>query len=65
MSELTPCNYCTLKRIKEHAKENGLKVTLLTENWFDELTGGTSVYVHPKDIKIVDKKHVKSISQPG
>jgi len=56
MSELTSCNYCTLKGIRERAKENGLKVTLLIDNWFDGHPSGTSVYVHPKDVKIVDKK---------
>ena len=28
MSELTPCNYCTLKHIRARAREDGEKVTL-------------------------------------
>lgn len=55
MSELTPCNYCTLKGMKDHYKEEGkeVKVTRSKEMqgwlaaevdgeeiaWFMELTG--------------------------
>jgi len=28
MSELTPCNYCSLQRYKERAKERGNKIVL-------------------------------------
>jgi len=49
MGELTTCNYCSLQAIKQRAKENNLKVTLLQSNW--EL-GGIDVYVHPKDVKV-------------
>ena len=49
MSDLTICNYCSLQAIKQRAKENNLKVTLLQSNW--EL-GGIDVYVHPKDVKV-------------
>ena len=48
MSELTPCNYCSLRRIREHAKEDNLKVTLIPSSFME----GTDVYVHPKDVKI-------------
>jgi sugar phosphate isomerase/epimerase len=40
MSELTPCNYCSLKTIKRRAEKHGLKVTVI---------GGT-VYAHPPDV---------------
>lgn len=32
MSDLTPCNYCTLKRMQERAKRDGKK---LTTKWED------------------------------
>jgi len=46
MGEFTTCNYCHLKRIKERAKKNGMKVTLIT-GW----RGGKDVFVHPPDVK--------------
>lgn len=39
------CNYCRLKRLKEKAKKNGMKVTLKT-GW----RGGRDVFVHPKEV---------------
>jgi hypothetical protein len=42
MSELTPCNYCTLKSIKRRAEEGGMTVTLLNGD----------VYVHPATVAI-------------
>lgn len=42
MSELTPCNYCTLKHIEQRAKRNGNQVIL--KNSLD----GVNVYVIPK-----------------
>jgi len=50
MSELTPCNYCTLLRIKARAKKEGKKVTILP-NTSSQL-GGLNVYVHPKEVKL-------------
>jgi hypothetical protein len=50
MSELTPCNYCNLNRIKRRAKENGMKVTVLNDARWG--MGGSNVYVHPKGLKI-------------
>jgi hypothetical protein len=49
MSELTQCNFCRLKGIKERAKKSGEKVTTLKANWG---LGGMNVYVHPKDVNI-------------
>lgn len=46
MSELTPCNHCTLKRIRRRAEKEGKKVTLVGNR------GWTTAYVHPKDIDI-------------
>jgi hypothetical protein len=46
MSELTPCNYCSLNRIKRRANEKGLQVTLLSSR------GGFDVYVHPADVTV-------------
>ena len=56
MSELTKCNFCTLKDIKRRAKENGMRVTVLADAaWMpDGMPKGVNVYVHPKDIKIVE-----------
>ena len=48
MSELTSCNYCTLKRIQARAKREGKKVTLLPSVFM----GGTEVYVHTKHVDI-------------
>lgn len=48
MSELTSCNYCNLKRIKDRAKKDGLEVTLLKDRKY----GGINVYVHPSTVVI-------------
>ena len=44
MSELTPCNYCSLKRIRERAKRDKLKVSL-RQGW----RNGIDVYI-PRDL---------------
>lgn len=44
MSELTTCNFCTLRRMRERAKKNGDQITLI----------GQDVYRHPKDVKLKD-----------
>jgi hypothetical protein len=49
MSELTQCNFCSLERIKEHAKDRKLKVTIIPSS---NILNGLDVYVHPKDINI-------------
>jgi hypothetical protein len=41
VSELTPCNYCTLRGIRRMACERGHEVTLAPDD------DGISVYVHP------------------
>lgn len=46
MSELTPCNYCTLQRIKRNAIRDGKVVTVLPGGI------GRDVYVHPPDVVI-------------
>jgi len=52
MSELTPCNFCSLARVKARAKEEGKKVTVLADAKWG--LGGYNVYVHPKSVKIAD-----------
>ena len=47
MSELTPCNFCNLRRVRARVKKKGWKVTLRT-GW----RGGKDVYVHPPDVEI-------------
>lgn len=44
MSELTPCNYCTLASIRQRAKARDMVVTLLPER------GGFDVFMHPPEI---------------
>jgi hypothetical protein len=46
MSEHTLCNYCTLRRIKEHAKQKGQSVTLVSRQL------GVEVYRHPKGVNV-------------
>lgn len=48
MSELTPCNYCSLQRIKRGAKEQGAKVYVRPS----EFMGGYDVFVVPKGEKL-------------
>ena len=50
MSELTSCNFCNLNRIRRDAKVKGMKVTVL--NAVMGGLGGSTVYVHPKEVKI-------------
>jgi hypothetical protein len=45
MSELTPCNYCSLERIKARAKKEGRVIVTVI---------GQNVYVHPPEIKRKD-----------
>ncbi len=46
MSELTPCNYCTLKGIKSCAKRDNKIVKTLSGGM------GTQVFVYPPDIDL-------------
>ena len=50
MSELTQCNYCSLRHIKADAQRRGKKVTILSDARWG--MGGVNVYVHPKGVVI-------------
>lgn len=50
MSELTPCNYCSLQRIKARAKQEKMKITVLSNATWG--MGGYNIYKHPKNINI-------------
>lgn len=53
MSELTPCNYCNLDRIRLRAKRQGQAVTTKVDDH-----GWTDVYVHPLDVTALpDRGH--------
>ncbi|MDP3999389.1 MAG: hypothetical protein Q8P76_02215 [bacterium] len=43
---MADCNHCSLQRIRSRAKQEKKKVTLRGDR------GGTSVYVHPRNVKI-------------
>lgn len=45
MSELTPCNFCSLKSIKRRADRKGMNVTLVPDD-----QGWIAVYVHPPNV---------------
>jgi len=47
VSELTPCNYCSFKRIKRRAKQDNNTVTLRYG-----FMGGKDCFVHPPDVVI-------------
>lgn len=47
MSELTRCNYCTLKILERDAKKYGTVITKL-KGW----RGGTDVFMHPENVDI-------------
>jgi hypothetical protein len=53
MSDLTSCNYCTLKRIRKDAKENG-KIVVLKASGF---MGGIDVFVLKRGEKLDRKEH--------
>jgi len=61
MSELTQCNYCSLKAIRKKAEASGKKVTILQDAVWG--LGGSNVYLHPSNINIYDlgdeEKHAK------
>jgi hypothetical protein len=52
MSELTPCNYCNLNRIKHRAKQSGRVVTTIVDN-----EGWTDVYLHPPEVTEFPKRN--------
>lgn len=45
MSELTPCNHCSLENIRYRAKKKGWNVTIKLDRY-----GWTDVYVHPPSV---------------
>lgn len=47
MSELTQCNYCSLRNYRSKAKKSDMVVSL-RPGW----NGGVDILVHPKTIKI-------------
>lgn len=47
MSELTPCNYCSLNNIKRRAEQDGMIVTTRLDS-----AGWTAVYVHPPRVNL-------------
>ena len=47
MSELTPCNYCTYKGIKERCKKEGKKVKLVSSK---EIPGWRAVKIEGKEV---------------
>ncbi len=51
MSELTPCNYCSLRRIKARAKKKGNVVTTAVST-----TRGKDILVHPKHVPAKDAR---------
>jgi hypothetical protein len=56
MSELTPCNHCTLLAIRRQARKMGRKVTLCPSplgTW----ENGQDVYVHPRNVKKMTKEY--------
>ena len=48
VSELTQCNYCTLRGIKRDAKREGKRVLLRSSTFM----GGTNVFVVPRNIDL-------------
>jgi hypothetical protein len=50
MSELTQCNYCSLRRIRRDAKREKKRVTILSDARWG--MGGVNVYVHPRDVNV-------------
>ena len=55
MSELTQCNYCSLKQIKANARKKRMKVVLLPSSFM----GGTDVFVVPRHIPKAEIKRWK------
>jgi hypothetical protein len=45
MSELTPCNFCTLRRLRNRADRRGTQIVTRAATGF----GGTDVFEIPKD----------------
>jgi hypothetical protein len=52
MSELTQCNYCSLRAIKANAKHAKQQVTLMAGQKYKTLPPGVDVYVHPRNVNV-------------
>ena len=54
MSELTPCNWCTLQDIERRAKADGMRVIMMPGQSYQDAEGslpaGIEVYVVPKGV---------------
>ena len=46
MNELTSCNFCSLRQIRNRAQVAGKKVHIVYDN------GSARVYVYPKEVKL-------------
>lgn len=58
MSELTQCNYCPLRKIRERAKQRKQRVVLIPSSFM----AGTEVFAVPSHIK---KKDILKWNGPG
>ena len=58
MSELTQCNYCSMKAIKADAKRKKMKVVVIASSFM----GGKDVFVVPPDFEIRDIRRWKDCS---
>lgn len=54
MSDLTPCNYCNLRRIRARAKKEGKRVYTRLSGFM----GGTDVFVVPRGEKLPPKEEM-------
>ena len=61
MSDLTPCNFCNLKRIKEASKAKGY-ITRITHEGASFGLGGVNIISYPKGI-ILPKSGTKERSE--
>lgn len=53
MSDLTPCNYCNLNRIKRYAKREGRTVALHPGVPTQGLPGDVNIYVVPPGEELI------------
>lgn len=53
MSELTPCNYCTLRRIKARAKKKDQRVTTTPAK---NSRGGIDILMYPRHLGAKDAR---------
>jgi len=55
---MTPCNYCSLQRIRKRAKQNGMKVVKMPSRFM----GGVEVFVVPPEIT---SKQIRTWAAPS